>query len=457
MTPENSAVEEETYPSIAQAAQYLLSRLSAQVLPTGNRIASIRVKTHNYNLLDWLSLQLNDTKTYWRSRRGTFTTAGLGAAHVFRGDLGLLDADLARISQILAASDRNIKFYGGMRFGPSRDSDTDWQEFAGFRFVVPAVELTYESGHTWLSCAVHRAEQIENVKNILASVISIEQVKPDQKQAKLIEISDEPTQVEWKQSISAILNSIAHRKVDKVVLARKRTLSFSEQIQPFALLQRASHQAQESYGFAFQNKTGDTYIGISPEQIFFRDGRNLYSESLAGTRPRGSSDAQDQVYCADLLLSEKEKAEHQCVSDFIVNQGSTLCDDFRIIDCRSVLKLAKVQHLRSSFRGTLKPGILDADILKTFHPTPALCGYPVPYARHMIEQCEKFDRGCFTGAVGYVGRDQTEFAAGIRIALTKKNKLHLFAGAGIVAGSRAEDEWMEIHNKMRAYLDLFSE
>ena len=91
------------------------------------------------------------------------------------------------------------------------------------------------------------------------------------------------------------------------------------------------------------------------------------------------------------------------------------------------------------------------------NPTPAVGGFPRPQALKLIQELEPFERGWYAAPVGWVGYDDAEFAVAIRSGLVDRDRLLLFAGAGIVSGSQAEEEWAEVENKIRHFTDLFTD
>lgn len=446
-------VQDKNLPTVRDAAKVLHSRISHALLNLA--LESFYLQVEGCDPLLWLQAQSHKTKNYWRSRDGSFSAAGIGQAISFRGPLHTLAESCHSMAKIFNQSDARVKFYGGTRFGKKRLHDDDWLNFADYRFVLPSVELIQEHNKYWLACHFCSNEQRDELKGILeilgAAKISSAFELPQLKHMVNIASFDG-----WQTQIKKLLKSIQNSSLKKAVLARKKILLAADTIEPLALLSLASKNAQESYAFAFQNAQKEAYIGISPERLFCRQERKLQSESLAGTRPRSININEDKYFEEQLSSSGKEAYEHQLVSDFVFQQCANLGTDAQSIEKRQILKLAKVQHLRSTFSCTLRDEITDFDILQTLHPTPAMCGFPVEQARAILDDIELFDRGCFTGPVGYLGKNCSEFAAGIRIALVQKNKLSLFAGAGIVEGSSALEEWIETHNKMRCYTDLFT-
>ena len=113
------------------------------------------------------------------------------------------------------------------------------------------------------------------------------------------------------------------------------------------------------------------------------------------------------------------------------------------------------RHLVSRVGAGLRDGVTDADLLGALHPTPAVGGYPKEGALEGIRALEPFDRGWYAGPVGWVGADGAEFAVGIRSGLVRGRTLALYSGAGIVAGSRPEEEWAEVEQKIKDFTDAF--
>lgn len=111
-----------------------------------------------------------------------------------------------------------------------------------------------------------------------------------------------------------------------------------------------------------------------------------------------------------------------------------------------IIRLRKVQHLRRRIHAQLNRAN-DADCLHRLQPTAAVAGLPRNVARQFISENEPFSRGWYAGSAGYLSLKQTEFTVTLRSAWLEERQIHLYAGAGIVAGSDAEQEWQEINNK----------
>lgn len=252
----------------------------------------------------------------------------------------------------------------------------------------------------------------------------------------------------WSTCVQIALSQIASGLLHKVVLAQRKTLEFANNLDPFLIMAMLKERVPSAYHFCWSDAPHRAFLGASPERLYAREGRLLKTEAQAGTRPRGLTVSEDFTLRQELENSDKDRREHDWVQRELQSALLQLCEGEVLITEREVVQLPNVQHLRSSLSGTLKLGVTDSDILSLLHPTPAVCGVPRQAARETILSLEPFDRSFYTGAVGFQSEARAEFAVGIRSAFVDGNQLHLMAGAGIVAGSNALDEWNEIENKM---------
>ncbi len=228
--------------------------------------------------------------------------------------------------------------------------------------------------------------------------------------------------------------------VEKVVLARKTSLDFPEILDPWGMLRQLKNLTPDSYHFAFQFKKV-VFLGASPERLYRRYGRCIESEALAGTMAKS-------VDPKILQSSRKNRYEHALVVDAIQAAFKDFCTAYSYAKSPRVLTLPSGHHLMTKFQGQLKDGVNDEDILQSLHPTPALGGSPTRRALAVIRKLEGFSRGWYGAPIGYVGIDGAEFVVGIRSGLACGKKMSVFAGAGVVQGSKPQEEWDEVENKI---------
>ena len=113
-------------------------------------------------------------------------------------------------------------------------------------------------------------------------------------------------------------------------------------------------------------------------------------------------------------------------------------------------------HLKSEFSGNLKAGVTDIDLINSLHPTPAVGGDPWEVVSELISSYEPFHRGWYAGLVGYIGEDSADFSVALRSGLIYNNTLSLYAGVGVVDGSKPDKEWEEGNWKIKNYEEIFA-
>lgn len=405
--------------------------------------------------LEWLLRQENPLKIYWRNRENTFAMAGVGEVDCIAGKDPLADmpAFFQRLAGRLGNAPAGLRYYGGTRFNPARLADASWEPFGVSRFIVPRFECYAEGSQTWFACNL-LFNPADNPRNRATSVLeefeklNWERLAAFPEVPALLSRTDLPAREGWRRNVLTALAMMEERRIDKIVLARKSTFRFSAALDGVDMLRRLQMADQQTYHFCFQFSPGLAFIGATPERLYRRSREEIFSEAVAGTRPRGNSPAADRKYYRELLRSEKDIREHRFVLESILKSFRQLCRIVEAPEELSVLKLSKVQHLYSRVRGILEPGADDGRILSLLHPTPAVGGFPKLAALREIDALEPFDRGWYAGPVGWMSAASAEFAVAIRSGLVEEDRIHLFSGAGIVPGSSPDKEWQEIESKI---------
>lgn len=413
--------------------------------------------------LAWLARQTAEVKTYWCDRLGRFTMAGIGSIDTIASDVPI-DYPLVfdRLRAKLSSLFPNVRYYGGIGFDRHLLLDARWQLFGNYRFVIPRFEIWTDGSETFFSCNFLgdflSPQWLQELDTILAELQQLDFSQLEIANAPPLQIgrTDQPNYSEWQHNVNLALAKFSTLQLEKIVLARQSTLTFSTAVQPQLLLLLLQPHDRSSYHFCFQIDRQTAFIGTSPERLYYRQARLLKTEAIAGTRPRGTSSQSDRYLGEELYGSPKDLHEHQLVVDNLRTILAALCDTVEIDRAATILKLNKVQHLYTQCQGHLSADLTDAEILPQLHPTPAVGGFPRPQALTLIRELEPFERGWYAAPVGWVGYDDVEFAVAIRSGLVDRDRLLLFAGAGIVEGSQAAAEWAEIENKIRHFTDLFT-
>lgn len=399
--------------------------------------------------LRWLGSQPAGEKIYWSCREDGSRVAAAGVADLIGpGAPGGYDA-LRELAEG-ALADSGARYYGGLRFDPDSETGGAWAEFGAWRFVLPRLELVCGESGTDLVCNLSLPRDAGRAEEVLdeLSCSPLPAGGPAGELPLPISRLDSPDREGWELNVGHALSAFERGELQKAVLARRAEFGFAGDLDPELLLANLEAATPGCFHFGLRPAGGAAFVGASPERLYRREGRQVMSEAVAGTLPRGDSAESDEALRERLLGSGKDRREHGYVRDGVREALSGLCERLEIEEGVSEMKLASRRHLVSGVHGTLRGGVTDADLLAALHPTPAVGGYPKEVARHFLREAEPFDRGFYAGPVGWIGADAAEFAVGIRSGLVEGRRLALYSGAGIVEGSTAEAEWREIEQKI---------
>jgi anthranilate synthase component 1 len=176
---------------------------------------------------------------------------------------------------------------------------------------------------------------------------------------------------------------------------------------------------------------------------------------IAGTRRRGATREEDLQLERELLADPKERAEHVMLVDLGRNDVGRVAatGTVRLTEQMLVERYSHVMHIVSNVEGRLREGLDGIDVLRAAFPAGTVSGAPKVRAMEIIDELEPDKRGPYAGAVGYLGfNGDMDMAIAIRTAVVKDGRMHVQAGAGIVADSVPESEWEETRAKARAVL-----
>jgi len=194
-------------------------------------------------------------------------------------------------------------------------------------------------------------------------------------------------------------------------------------------------------------------VGASPEILTRLEEGEVTVRPIAGTRPRGATEAEDRELEADLLGDPKERAEHLMLIDLGRNDVGRVSEvgSVRVSDRMTIERYSHVMHIVSNVVGRLRPGLSAMDVLRATFPAGTLSGAPKIRALEIIDELEPVQRGVYSGAIGYLSwSGNMDTAIAIRTAVIAEGQLHIQAGAGIVYDSVPQNEWDETMNKARA-------
>ncbi len=207
--------------------------------------------------------------------------------------------------------------------------------------------------------------------------------------------------------------------------------------------------------FGFLDAGDFQILSGSPERLLKLEGRRLETRPIAGTRPRGRGADKDRAVSLELLLSEKERAEHVMLLDLerndlgrVAEYGSVAVDELMALEDYS-----HVKHIVSNVRAVLRDGLDAVDAFKAFFPGGTITGAPKVRSMQVIDALEPVARGPYTGSMGYFSfTGDMDFNIIIRSLVLQNGRAHLQVGAGIVADSDPEREYDETLHKAEAVL-----
>jgi anthranilate synthase component 1 len=270
-----------------------------------------------------------------------------------------------------------------------------------------------------------------------------------QKKRKLDQNRD---QSEFESMVAQAKEHIRAGDIFQVVLSQR--LSRTTDAHPFAIYRALRMLNPSPYMFYFDfAEEGYQVVGASPEMHVRLEDGVASLRPIAGTRPRGKTEEEDNALAKELLEDEKELAEHVMLVDLGRNDIGRVCE-FGTVSVREMMTIERyshVMHIVSQVEGTLRPEQDAFDLLRATFPAGTVSGAPKVRAMEIIEDLEMERRGLYAGAVGYFSYDGSmDTCIAIRTMLVKDDKVFIQAGSGIVADSDPGREYQECMNKAKA-------
>ena len=258
------------------------------------------------------------------------------------------------------------------------------------------------------------------------------------------------TQEGFEKAVERCLEYIRAGDIMQVVLSQRLAIQF--EAVPLDLY-RALRTLNPSPYMYFMDLKDFHIVGSSPEILVRLEDGLVTVRPIAGTRPRGETEVEDQALEKELLADPKERSEHIMLLDLgrndigrVAKVGTVSVSDQMVIE-----RYSHVMHIVSNVTGELKSDMDAIDVLRATFPAGTVSGAPKVRAMEIIEELEPTRRGIYSGAVGYMGwNGNMDTAIAIRTAVIKDGTLYIQAGAGIVADSVPRNEWNETMNKARA-------
>ncbi len=372
----------------------------------------------------------------WLHDGAGLVTSGVAARIRVRRGPGRLDEAAAEVAALLAAidSDDTVRLPGS---GPLAVGASGFSDDGEAELIVPAVVIGLtRTGQAW------RTETGPPIPGAPAAAAGPGAARP---LPSRFVVDGHGLRPRWGEMIESALARIAAGELSKVVLAREVTVEADRPFDVATILTRLRGGHPTCFTFA-----AGGLVGATPELLVRRRDALVVSRPMAGTAPRGDTLDDDRRMVARMKSSNKEGREHRVVVDAVRAALVPVCEEVSASAQPEVARLATVAHLATTVAGRLKaPWPSALALAGLLHPTPAVAGSPRPAALAAIGELEDFDRGGYTGPVGWVdSRGDGDWAVALRCARIEGAVAHLYAGAGIVAGSSAGAEWAETQAKL---------
>ena len=358
-----------------------------------------------------------------------------------------------------------IRYFGGGSFDARRAHDEScWVSFGTATLILP--QYTYiqarDEAVLLLVCAPDALPEVINRATSLLALATAEQAggekNPETRNAKedglpvqVVTIKQSANAETWTEMLVQAQHEIAEGRLSKVVAARRVTVQLSRAPTFSTVLARLLAQAVDSSVFGIRLGTR-IFIGATPETLVSKVGEEVTTEALAGTL--ALVDGVPSVELEQrLLTSEKDRDEHQFVVQAVQATLQPLCHALSVPDSPGVRNLRRMMHLWTPITGKLNAPCHILDLVTELHPTPAVGGVPQQAALDFIFNHESVERGWYAAPFGWCNAaGDGHFVVSLRSALIAGDKVHVYAGAGIVAASVSSAEYAETELKMGAIL-----
>jgi len=239
-----------------------------------------------------------------------------------------------------------------------------------------------------------------------------------------------------------IVLAIQQGEFDKVVLSRKMVLK--KQISIVSTFQNLIATYPTAFRYLFFHPKIGLWMGATPEQLVKINQNHFETVALAGT----------QLYSENVIWETKEKEEQQFVTNYILDKVTSKVNELIVTDAETV-KAGNLAHLKSLISGKLTADFQVSDLIKTLHPTPAVCGLPKDKTIDFILKNEGYNRKYYAGFLGeYNKNNQTDLFVNLRCLEVENDVVNIYVGCGITKGSNPEKEFIETENKSMTMINI---
>jgi isochorismate synthase len=354
---------------------------------------------------------------------------------------------------------------GGFAFSPRAPrAESAWRSFGSCRFALPRAWRVDAPDGARIGCAIRIApsDELGSARVALGLAWQRAEALASAPPAAAATQREPALRLErpargYRRLVAEALDAIAKGEADKLVVARAIECRGIATLAETLRALRAEHPRCATFAVAPSAPAGAelAFTGATPELLVRLSGGAVEAQALAGSARRGRTAAGDGRARRELLASAKERCEHEHVVASLRRALAPLCAELRVPEAPRALALGDVQHLETPIRARLAGGVRAGalELAERLHPSPAISGAPRDAAAAWLAANEPLERGWYAGAVGVLDASgDGELHVALRCALLEGERARLYAGAGVVSGSRPDAEARETRMKLRAVL-----
>ena len=271
------------------------------------------------------------------------------------------------------------------------------------------------------------------------------QISPDLKKSDFYDEINNPDKENFENLVQKGIDAIATGKFEKVVLSRTEAVSI-ENNDAVLLFQKLLSTYPTAFKYCLFHPKAGLWLGATPEQLLKVNGDEIKTVALAGT----------QVFReGEIVWENKEKAEQQFVTDFILDALNDLVS-VKIHTEPYTFQAGNIVHIKTDISAKLLDKKDLKKVVRLLHPTPAVCGLPKISAKEFILENEGYDREYYAGFLGELNKDfasnedeKSDLFVNLRCMKLQNKQAHLFIGCGITKDSDPEKEFFETVSKSK--------
>jgi menaquinone-specific isochorismate synthase len=380
----------------------------------------------------------------WVRHRDGFVGWGEAARFAASGPERFAAADAwwaGLVERAVVRDDVEIQGSGALAFGSFAFDDVGPSQSM---LIVPEVVVGRRAGRCWVTTIA--------AEGGLPPAPALPERPPAKPPSELAFSDGALSGAEWELAVAEAVRRIGDGPLEKVVLARDLEVRTATDLDERWPLSRLAQRYSACWTFAVGG-----LIGATPEMLVRLERGLVMSRVLAGTIRRTGDDAHDLALAASLARSSKDLEEHEYAVRSVAEALGPHCTSTNVPETPFVLHLPNVMHLATDVAGVVRDDASVLGLVAALHPSAAVCGTPTDLAQVTIRELEQMDRGRYAGPVGWIGANgDGEFAIALRCAQVEGERLRLYAGCGVVAGSDPEAELAEAQAKFVAMRDALA-